>query len=349
MWYHITVQVYCMGFFSFAQNIGIDLGTSHTRVYVPYKGVVFDEPSVLALDKNGLLYIGNDAKEMVGRTDKNTQIQKIIARGAIQDEKIAEQYLRKIFRQSRGILRFLRQDTLAGVSTNATNMQQRAMMQTCKRAGTRGVFTEENAVLAAFGVGMHKDELYGRMVADVGAGLTETAVISLGGVSSSSTVSVGGGDMDRSIIAYIEKQYQLLISEDTARKIKEKIGSAIQSAHPKELRVKGGDAHSKLPRVIRITSNDIADAVRGEVDIILKAVASVFQSTPPELTSDIIDRGLVLTGGVAKLHGLDAEISGHINVPVQVADDPEHAVIRGIGRSIQSGHLDFHKWVTQSK
>lgn len=338
-----------MGFFSFSRNIGIDLGTSHTRIYVPYKGMVFDEPSMLALDKRESMYIGNGAKEMMGRTAKGVEIQSIIVRGAIQDEKIAEQYLRRIFKQSRGILKFLRQDALANVPTNATNMQQRAMMQTCRRAGTRNVFTEENAVLAAFGVGMHKDELHGRMVADIGAGLTETAVISLGGASSSSTVKVGGNDMDQSIVAHIEKQHQLLVSEDTARRIKEKIGSAIQNVNPKELKVKGGDVRNKLPRIIRITSNDIADAVREEVNMILEAIASVFQSTPPELTSDIIDRGLILTGGVAKLHGLDVEISKHINVPVQVADDPEHAVIRGIGRSIQSGHLNFHKWVIQSK
>ena len=337
-----------MAFFSFSRNIGIDLGTSHTRVYVPYKGVVFNEPSVLASGQNSV-YIGNDAREMMGRTGKSAEIETIVARGSIQDEKVTEHYLKRIFKQSKGILPFLRQDALAGVPTNATSMQQRAMMQACRRAGTRNVFTEESAVLAAFGVGMHADELHGQMIADIGAGLTETAVISLGGISSSSTVKIGGNDMDQSIVEYIEKQHQLLVSKDTARRIKEKIGSAVQSPNPKDLKVKGGDTRNKLPRVIRITSNDIADAVNEEVKTILGAIASVFQSTPPELTSDIIDRGLVLTGGVAKLHGLDTEISNHINVPVHIADDPEHAVIRGIGRSIQSGHLDFHKWVIKSK
>ena len=269
--------------------------------------------------------------------------------GAIQDEKTTEQYLKEIFDRSDGMFTFLRRDVLIGVPTNATNMQQRTMVQTCRRSGTRNVFTEQNAILAAFGVGMHKDELYGRMVTDIGAGLTETAVISLGGTSSSSTIAVGGNAMDISIVKYIEKRYQLLISENTARKIKEKIGSVVHSSTPKILRVKGSDFHNRLPRVIQITSNDVADAVQGEVAMILEAVASVFQRTPPELTSDIIDRGLILTGGVAKLHGLNTEISKHINVPVQVADDPEHAVIRGIGRSIQSGHLNFHKWMIRSK
>ena len=338
-----------MGIFSFSRNIGIDMGTSRTRLYVPYRGVVFDEPSIVALDKKEMICIGGDAKEMMERANQRADARHIIICGAIQDEKMVEQYLRKVFKQSNGMLKFIRRDALVGVPTGATNMQQRSAMQTCRRAGMRHVFTEENAILAALGVGMHKDELHGRMVADIGAGLTETAVISLGGASSSSTVRVGGNDMDRSIVSYVKRHHQLLISEGTARRMKERIGSAMQSASPKELKVKGGDARNKLPRVARVTSNDIADAIRGEVGVILDAVASVFQSTPPELTSDIIDRGLILTGGVANLHGLDTEISKHINVPVQVADEPEHAVIRGIGRSMQSGHLNFHKWVIKSK
>lgn len=338
-----------MGIFSFSRNIGIDMGTSQTRLYMPYRGITFDEPSIVALDKKEMVCIGSNAKEMMERANQRAEARHIIIYGAIQDEKMVEQYLRKVFKQSNGILKFIRRDALVGVPTNATNMQQRSAMQTCGRAGMRRVFTEKNAILAALGVGMHKDELHGRMISDIGAGLTETAVISLGGASSSSTVQVGGNDMDTSIVSYIERHHQLLISKGTARRIKEKIGSAMQLTNPKEIKVKGGDARNKLPRIVRVTSNDIADAIRGEVKMILDAIASVFQSTPPELTSDIIDRGLILTGGVAKLHGLDVEISKHINVPVQVADEPEHAVIRGIGRSMQSGHLDFHKWVIQSK
>ena len=341
--------VFAMGIFSFSRNVGIDLGTSRTRLYVPYRGVVFDEPSIVALDKRDVSCIGSDAKEVMERAGERVEARHIIECGAIQDEKMVERYLREVFKQSHGVLKFLRRDALVGVPSSATNMQQRSAIQTCRRAGVRNVFTEENAILAAFGVGMHKDEMYGRMVADIGAGLTETAVISLGGSSSSSTVRVGGNAMDRSIVDYVKKHHHLLISVGTARKIKEKVGSCVQLTHPKEVKVKGGDAHSKLPRVVRVTSNDIADAIRDEVVMILDAIASVFQGTPPELTSDIIDRGLILTGGVAKLHGLDAEISKHINVPVQVADEPEHAVIRGIGRSMQSGHLNFHKWVIQSK
>ena len=170
-----------MGIFSFSRNIGIDMGTSRTRLYVPYRGIAFDEPSMVALSKGQIACIGGDAKEMMERANKQAEARDIIICGAIQDEKIVEQYLRKVCKQSNGIFKFIRRDALVGVPTRATNMQQRSAIQTCRRAGMRHVFTEENAILAALGVGMHKDELHGRMVADIGAGLTETAVISLGG------------------------------------------------------------------------------------------------------------------------------------------------------------------------
>ena len=341
-----------MGFLSFSRDIGIDVGTSRTRIYVPYRGIVFDEPSMLACDadrNNQLICVGDCANEMVGRTPANIEVCSVVSRGVVQDEKIAERYLETSLRQSRGMLRVLRHDMLIGIPTDATSMEQRAVIQTCKRSGARNVFVEQNAILAAFGIGTHKDELRGRMVADIGAGLTETAVISLGGMSSHNTLKVGGNDMDRSIVGHVRARYQLSISEDTARTVKEKIGSVMIKDNPKELKVKGSDSRTKLPRVIRISSNDIAEAVRGEAEKIIAAIAGVFRNTPPELTSDIIDRGVVLTGGVSKLDGLDAAIEKYINAPVHLADNPEHAVIRGIGRSIQTGHFGFHKRALLSK
>ena len=340
-----------MGILRFSRDIGIDIGTSRTRIYVPHRGVVFDEPSVAAFSadhKNTLLCIGTQAKEMIGRTDERAVAVPTMISGAVQDEKVVEQYLETSLRQSRGIFKFVRHDMLTGIPTKATSMEQRAIMQVCKRAGARNVFTEQNAILAALGIGAHKDELRGRMVADIGAGLTEAAVISLGGMSSSHAVKVGGNDMDRAIAQHVKQQQQLLISEDTARKVKETIGSVMPQDNPKEIRVKGSDAQSRLPRIITLTSNDIADAVQEVVTKILETIAVVFQKTPPELTSDIIDQRITLTGGTAKLHGIDQTIGKYINAPVQVADQPEHAVIRGIGRSIQTGHLNFHKRVLLS-
>ena len=337
-----------MGILSFSRDIGVDLGTSRTRVYVPHKGVVFDEPSVAAFDPGSeetLVCVGNAAKEMVGRTDDRVRVCPTIVSGVVQDERVVEQYLEESLRQSRGVLRFIRHDMLIGMPTKATSMEQRAVLQVCKRAGARNVFTEQNAVLAALGIGAHKEELRGRMVADIGAGLTEAAVISLGGMSSANSVKVGGDDMDMAIARHIRHQHQLLISKDTARRVKETIGSVIPTDEPQEVQVKGSDAHTRLPRIITLTENDIADAVKEVVEQILEAIATVFQSTPPELTSDIIDQRITLTGGTAKLKGLDKVIAEHINAPVQVADDPEHAVIRGISRSMQTGHLSFHKQV----
>ena len=341
-----------MGFFSLSRNVGIDLGTSRTRVYVPNRGVVFDEPSVLALSANGsdLLCIGKAAGEMIGRVSGGEQVHDIVIRGMVQNEHIAERFLREIFSKISGFFKFFRRDAVVGVPTNATGMQRRAIMQVCRRAGLRNVFTECNTILAAAGAGMYRDDLRGRMVADIGAGFTEASVISLGGAGSgSSVVHVGGNDMDRSIVSYVEQEYGLLISEETARKVKERVGSAVVEDESREVRVKGNDARDRLPKILRITSNDIAHAVREETDAILHAVASVFRETSPDLTSDIIDNGLILTGGVAKMHGLDTEISRFINVPVHVADESGHAVIRGIRKSIQSGHLHFHKMVMRSK
>lgn len=209
-------------------------------------------------------------------------------------------------------------------------MEQRAIIQTCKRAGIRHIFTEQNAILAAFGIGMHRDELRGRMIADIGAGLTEAAVISLGGMSSYQVEKVGGNDMDESILQYLQQRYQILVSKKVARQAKEKIGSVFSSDTPEEVKVKGSDMKTNLPRIIRINSNDIAEAIQGEVEKILETIAGVFRRTKPELTSDILEKGVVLTGGVAKLKGIDEAVKKSINAPVIIADDPEHAVIRGL-------------------
>ena len=336
----------------FSRDIGIDLGSSRTRIYVPYRGVVSDEPGALALntDTDSLVCVGDCANEMIGRVPGNIEVHTITAHGAIQNEKIAEQYLRSILKKStRSIFSIIKKDVLIGVPTNATSMEQRAIIQTCKRAGARNVFVGQNAILAAFGIGMHRDELRGRMVADIGAGLTEVAVISLGGMSSWNTVKVGGDDMDVSIVDYVRTRYQLFISRDTAKKIKEKIGFVIATGQPKEIRVRGSDTRTKLPRIVRVNSNDIADAIQREMREILKTIADVFRDTPPELTSDILEKGVVLTGGVANLGGIAEAVEKHINAPVYIADDSEHAVIRGIGRSIQTGHLTFHRQALLSK
>ena len=341
-----------MSLFSFSRDIGIDMGTSRTRIYVPYRGVVFDEPSKLAFDaddQKSPLCIGTTAHEMVGRGVKKNVVHNTVSRGAIQDEKIAEEYLQAALRRVRSAFPLFRNDILIGTPTRVTSMEQRAIVQTCKRIGARNVITDQNAVLAAFGVGIHRDEMHGRMVTDIGAGLTEAAVISLGGLSSYRSVKVGGDDMDISVVRHIRQHYHLLVSEDVARQVKEKIGAVGLSERPKEIKVRGSDMNSRLPRIVRLTSNDIAEAIQPEIRRILKTIVSVFQDTPPELTADIIEKGLVLTGGVANLRGIASLVEKEVNIPVFVADDSRHAVIQGIGRSIQTGHLNFHKKTLLSK
>ena len=335
-----------MPFFSLSRDIGIDLGTSRTRIYVPYRGVVFDEHSKLAYESNAmkkLICMGNTAHEMVGRANEDVVVCNTVHRGAIQDEKIAEQYLHTALKKIQSILLLFRNDILIGTPTEVTSMEQRAIVQTCKRVGARHVITDQNTILAALGVGIHRGDLHGRMVTDIGAGVTESAVISLGGMSSYRSVKVGGNDMDNSIVRYVRQHYQLLISPDVARRVKERIGTAVTVSEPRELKVRGSDLSTRLPRVIRVNSNDIASAVEREVKSIVETIVSVFQDTPPELTADIIEKGVILTGGVANLKGIAKVVEREINVPVYIADDPEHAVIRGIGRSIQTGHLNFHR------
>ena len=341
-----------MSLFSFTRDVGIDFGTSRTRIYVPYQGIVFDEPSVIAFnssDTSRPMCIGTEANEMPGRVSGDITVHNIVSRGVVQDERIAEQFLRIALRRSQRIFHFIRNDILVSTPTHITSMQQRALIQSCKRAGAKNVFTEANTVLTALGVGIHRDELHGRMVANIGAGTTEVAVISLGGISSSNSIKIGGDDMDVSIMRYVQQRYHLLISKDVARRAKEKVGSVALSEKPKDVRVKGSDERTKLPRIVKITSNDIADAIQEEVKSILETLKGVFHNTPPELTSDIIEQGVILAGGVAKLRGIASIIEKHINAPAYVADDAEYAVIRGIGKSIQTGHLDFHRRALLSK
>ncbi len=342
-----------MALFSFSRDVGIDLGTSRTRIYLPYNGIVFDEPSALAFEgeekHKKLVCVGDCAHEMVGRAPDSISIHNIVSHGVIQDERIAEQYLYEALKKVRGMFQVIRNDILISTPTEVTSMEERAVIQTCKRTGARNVFTEQKVILAAFGVGMDRDELHGRMITDIGAGLTEAAVISLGGMSGYSSTKIGGNDMDASVVRHIQRQHHLLISEDVARQVKETIGSATLSESPSEVKVKGSDVNSRLPRIIRITSNDIAEAVQGEIQKILETIVNLFQNTAPELASDIIEGGIILTGGVAKLNNIAQVIERQINVPVYVADEPEYAVIRGIGRSIQTGHLDFHRRALLSK
>lgn len=339
MWYHVSMKSW------FSRDIGIDMGSSRVRVFVPNKGVVFDEPNYLVFSKadNRLVSWGESAKEARERTAPDLLVHHIMDHGLILDQKRAIEYIRLMFSEISGPFALLRKDVLSNTPTDVPNVDLRTFMEVFRRAGARNVFLEQNAILAAFGIGMRKKDLRAWMVVDIGAGLTDIGVISLGGLSSYKSVKVAGDDMDGDIVEYVKKKFSLIISKEVAEKAKKQIGSSSLQDDKGEFGITGSDAISKLPRSMQITSKEIAEAIQGSLMKIVEAVGSVFQETPPEITSDILEQGIVLSGGTAKLHGISQFISTHINAPVYVVDDPEYAVIRGIGKRIQAGHVQYHK------
>ena len=320
--------------FSFSNGMGIDLGSSRTRIYVRGKGVIFDAPSTFVrdIDTDKLLFLGKRVEEVRGRTSLNLEVLSIVNRGTVIDQKYAVKYLRHAIEEVGGIFSFIKQDVLIGVPTEASNVEQRIIVEVCRKSGAKSVSSECNALLAAFGVGIKRDDYRAWMLVDIGAGLTEIGIISFGGLGRAKSVKVGGSDMDEAIARHIKNKYKLNISTDVAEVAKRTIGSANQQADGGSMQINGSDAVTKLPRSITITSQDIADGIQLELKKIIDAIGHIFQETPPEITSDIIERGIVLVGGVAQLQHLAPVIKSAINAPVYVADDPSNAVIRGISK-----------------
>lgn len=340
-----------LNFFSLSKNIGIDFGSSRTRIFVPGKGIVFDEPSIIAFtsaDKKEFVGLGHEVREMLGRVGKKRYTYKIIERGVINDENIANIYLENAFKYCDGIYRIFRNDILVGTPTKSTSMQDRSFRQVCKRSGGRDIVLEQNTILSSLVVGTNKEDFRGNMIADIGAELTEVAVISLGGIANSKTIKLGGSDIDNSIVNYIKDVFRVEISLESAKKLKETIGSCLYSRNPEYAKVKGISLKTELPQEIEINSNDIQEAIEDDVCKVINAIGGVFQGIAPELTADIIARGVVLVGGTSKLKGIAEKIEKDVNVPVRILEKPEHSVIKGIARSIQTGHLDNHKRIISS-
>lgn len=325
--------------FSLLRDIGVDIGTSRTRIYLPNKGIVFDEPSFLVFNTRTkeLISWGAHTDEVRGRASADIEVVQIMRHGIIENQRHATQYLRHTFREIIGLFSFLRKDVLVGIPTAASNLEQRTMLEVCRKAGAKNVYPESNALLAALGVGVQQDDFRGWMIVDIGAGLTEVGVISFGGLNSHKTVKIGGNAFDAAIVAYTKNKYKLDISREVAEKAKCAIGSADVQEEGETTEIHGADLTTKLPRTITVTSKDIAEAIQPELLKIIETTGSVFHNTPPEITADIIERGIVLVGGGAQLRDIDKAIKRFINTPVQVASDPAHAVIKGIGRRLQTG------------
>ncbi len=327
----------------FVKKIGIDLGTANILVFLPQKGVVVNEPSVIAvsIDDNKILAVGNEAKEMLGKTPESIRASRPVKDGVIADYKVTEAMMRYFINKVSGKVRFFKPEVIVSVPAGITSTERRAVIDATMQAGAKAAYVVKEPILAAIGAGIPINTPFGNMIIDIGGGTSEVAVISLGGVVSFSSVRVGGDKLDKAISEFVRKKHGIIIGDRNAEEIKIKIGSAIVSEEDNFMEVRGRDLVSGLPKTIKISSNEITEAIQDELQEIIKAVKNVLQNTPPELSSDVIDRGMVLSGGGALLKNLDKLLSQVTGVPCYVADDPLLCVAKGTGKVLDD--LDLYK------
>jgi len=331
------------------RKIGIDLGTCNTVVFVPKKGVIFREPSVVAVSipENKILAVGQAAKEMLGRTPDTIRIYRPLKDGVIADFRVTLAMIRYFLKKTLGTFSFLKPEVLIGIPAGATSTERRALIEAGIGAGAKEVFLVKEPILAALGAGIPIESCSGNMVVDIGGGTTEVAVISLGGIVNSNSIRTGGDEMDSAISEYIKKKYNLAIGEQTAEEIKIKIGTAIFEKEPLDLEIKGRDLISGLPRNIKITSNEVCEAISDVLAEIIQVIKRTLRETPPELSADIMEKGLVLTGGGSLLRNLPELLEKSIGIPVILAEDPMLCVAKGTGKILES--LDLYKKVLMTK
>ncbi|MCK5122666.1 MAG: rod shape-determining protein [Candidatus Pacebacteria bacterium] len=327
----------------FVRKIGIDLGTANILVFLPQKGVVINEPSVIAvsIEDNKILAVGNKAKEMLGKTPESISASRPVKDGVIADYKVTEAMMRYFINKVSGKIRFFKPEVIVSVPAGITSTERRAVIDATIQAGAKNAYVVKEPILAAIGAGIPINTPFGNMIIDIGGGTSEVAVISLGGIVSFSSVRVGGDKLDKAISEFVRKKHGIIIGDRNAEEIKIKIGSAIISDEDNFMEVRGRDLVSGLPKTIKITANEITEAIQDELQEIIKAVKNVLQNTPPELSSDVIDRGMVLSGGGALLKNLDKLLSQATGVPCYVADDPLLCVAKGTGKVLDD--LDLYK------
>jgi rod shape-determining protein MreB len=327
----------------FIKKIGIDLGTANTLVFLPGKGIVVNEPSVVAISMldNKVLAVGNEAKEMVGRTPESITVQRPLKDGVIADYRITEAMLRYFINKVSGGFRFVRPEVMISIPAGVTSTERRAVIDAAVKAGAKTAYVVKEPVLAAIGAGIPINSAAGNMIVDIGGGTSEVAIISLGGVVAAHSARVGGNRIDQAIADFIKKKHGLAIGERTAEEIKIAIGSAIPQTKDEYAEVRGRDLIAGLPKTIRVSANEITEAIQDELREIINAVKKVLQETPPELAADVIDKGMILSGGGALLRHLDQLITKTTGVPCYVADDPLYCVVKGTGVALE--HLDMYK------
>lgn len=325
------------------KKIGIDLGTANTLVFVPGKGIVSNEPSVVAVSmtENKVLAVGNEAKEMLGRTPDAITATRPLKDGVIADYRITEAMLKYFINKVSGRVRFVRPEVMISVPAGITSTERRAVVDAAIRAGAKAAYVVKEPILAAIGADIPIQSAQGNMIIDIGGGTSEVAVISLGGIVSAHSARVGGDKFDQAIIDYVKRKHGLVVGDRTAEEIKIGIASAIAQVKEDHMEIKGRDLSGGLPKIIKISSNEITEALQDELREVINAIKKVLQETPPELAADIIDKGMILSGGGALLKNLDQLISKTINVPCYIADDPLYCVVKGTGKTLDN--LDMYK------
>jgi len=327
----------------FSNDLAIDLGTANTLVFVKGRGIVCDEPSVVVVRREDkkIIAVGADAKRMLGKTPANIVAIRPMKDGVIADFDATGEMLKYFIKKVHNRKSFLSPRVIIGVPSGITQVEQRAVKDAAQASGAREVYLIEEPMAAALGVNLPVGEPYGNMIVDIGGGTTDIAVISLDGIVYSKAVRVGGDKMDESIIAYIKRKYNLLIGDRTSELIKIELGSAcvVDPDVTKTMEIKGRDLISGIPKTIVITETEIRESLHEPVSVILDTIKVTLENTPPELASDIVDRGIVLAGGGALLRGLDMLIKAETGLPVIVPDDPLTAVVRGVGKMLDELEL----------
>ncbi len=325
----------------FSNDLAIDLGTANTLVYVKGKGIVLSEPSVVAVRQDGrgakkVLAVGKEAKMMLGRTPGNIVAIRPMKDGVIADFEITETMLRHFIRKVHNRRSLIRPRIIVCVPSGITQVEKRAVRESAESAGAREVFLIEEPMAAAIGAGLPITEPTSNMVLDIGGGTTEVAVISLAGIVYSKSVRVGGDKMDEAILQQIKRKYNLLIGERTAELIKTTIGNAFPGEQVDKMQIKGRDLVSGIPKIIEIDSDEVRESISEQIDTILETVKMALEQTPPELAADIVDRGIVLTGGGALLQNLDMLLREETGLPITITEDPLSTVVLGSGKALDS-------------
>jgi rod shape-determining protein MreB len=335
--------------FSFYPKLGIDLGTTTVLVFVPGKGIVLNEPSVVAVSQreNKILAIGNDAKEMIGRTPEEIIAYRPMKDGVIADYRVTEAMLRYYIRKALGNFNIFKPEVMISVPAGVTSTERRAVVEAATKAGARNAYVVKEPILAAIGAGIPIHEARGHMIVDIGGGTTDVAVISLGGIVASTSVKCAGNSLDRAIADYIKKTENLAIGDKMAEQIKIQIGSAVPVEEELTMTIKGRDYLTGLPRSVELGTNEVVRAIGKELRTMIQAMKDVLQETPPELAADIIDNGITMTGGSSQLRNLPELIFRRTGVKATLAKDAPYCVVKGTGEALK--HLDVYKKAIISK